>query len=269
MVKRISFLLFLLLLVFTCAGSFFDAAASRRQKIRVALKSDNCVSCHEKLKGPLEVSARYMEWHLSPHRANGVGCEKCHGGDPATSDLKSAHSLMLPPRDPRSRLNSKNLPETCGTCHKAVVSSFVESTHYGKLKDGGLGPSCITCHGHMASKIARYPSEGAAFCSFCHNTVNGPQPRRPEIPDRARVTLESIGRANYMVVWITDLLGEAQKKNIVAREEREDLRLLQVTLSEAKIGWHSFDLEGPRIKAERAFEEGIRIRDRLQKKLGR
>jgi hypothetical protein len=47
------------------------------------------------------------------------------------------------------------------------------------------------------------------------------------------------------------------------------MRLLQQLFLEAKVGWHAFTLEGPRVKAEKAFEESLRIRDQLMKKLGR
>ena len=120
----------------------------------------------------------------------------------------------------------------------------------------------------MASKIARNPSEGAAFCSFCHNTIDGIQPRRPDIPEKAQATLDSIWRVNSIVVWINGLVSEAEWKKIAVDEEKEDLRLLTITWKEAKTGWHTFSLEGPRIKADKAFEEGIRIKDQLAKKLG-
>ena len=160
MAKRISFLLFLML---TGAGALFDSAASKPQDRAPAPGSNKCVSCHSQLTGTSKISARYLEWHSSAHRAKAVGCEKCHGGDPTSSDLKKAHSGVLPPQNLRSRLHNTNLPETCGVCHKAVVSSFVESTHYVRLKDTGLGPSCIACHGHMASKIVAICSADIGF----------------------------------------------------------------------------------------------------------
>jgi hypothetical protein len=264
MQTRIILLLFVMV---TGAGWFFDSPDGRGQDIGSSIRNNKCVNCHSRLTGPAEMKARYVEWSLSAHQKNGVGCDQCHGGDP-TRNLKNAHSGMLPSQDPNSRLHKGNLPETCGRCHGAVVSSFVESTHYVKLKETGLGPSCITCHGHMALKVARDPIRGAAFCSFCHDTLNGLQPRRPDIPEKARVTLESINRANLTAARISDLLSEASKKGIAANEEREDLRLLQITLKEAKTGWHAFSLDGPRTKADRAFEEGVRIKDQLAKKLG-
>ena len=148
------------------------------------------------------------------------------------------------------------------------MNSFVGSTHYQRLKESGMGPSCTTCHRHMATAVARFPSEGATFCSFCHNTINGLQPRKPEIPENARATLEAIARGNSMLVWINDLLNEAQRKKIAVNEEKEALRLLQITLREAKTGWHVFNLSGARAKGDKAFEEGMRVKDQLAEKLG-
>jgi hypothetical protein len=81
--------------------------------------------------------------------------------------------------------------------------------------------------------------------------------------------MESIGRATYAVKLAQDLLKEAQDRRLDVAEQIEDMRLLQQLLQEAKVGWHSFTLEGTRVKAEKAFEEGLRIRDQLMKKLKR
>ena len=260
--------LLLLSLMVIGSGSFFDSQGGRSQESSQSIPGNTCVTCHSRITGASELRARYSEWQLSAHGAKGVGCQKCHGGDPTTRNLRMSHDRMLPSQDPKSRLHKSNLAETCGGCHDAIVSSFVESAHYVKLKESSLGPSCITCHGHMAKRAAKTPNEGAAYCSFCHDTLNGLQPRSPAIPEMARITLESIARASFVVARINDLLVEAQKKKIGANEEREDLRLLLITLQEAKAGWHAFSLNGPRTKADRAFEEGVRIKDRLAKKLG-
>ena len=158
---------------------------SASQENLARFKDNNCIGCHSRLSSPKAMSDRYADWHLSAHKESGIGCEKCHGGDPSVRDEKSAHKGVLPPSNAGSRLHQQNLPETCGTCHKEVTSSFVESTHYQKLKDSRLGPSCTTCHAHMASAIVTYPDEGAAFCAYCHNSLNGLQPQRPEIPAKA------------------------------------------------------------------------------------
>lgn len=233
-----------------------------------ALKNNNCVLCHSGLKSPV-LSGRYLEWQVSPHREAGVACNKCHGGDPAQRDPQKAHVGILPPSNKGSRLHLTNLPETCSECHTSIVNAFTESTHYERLKGSGFAPSCTNCHGHMASSVASYPSEGAAFCAHCHNSVNGILSPRPEIPSKAKVTLAAIFRTNHMVTWLSGLLREAEQKKLDVAAEKEDLRLLKGLLVETKVGWHAFHLDGPQTKADKGFEEGIRIRDQLLKKLGR
>jgi mono/diheme cytochrome c family protein len=120
----------------------------------------------------------------------------------------------------------------------------------------------------MASAVARYPSEGAAYCTYCHNPINGLQPQRPDIPKKAKTVLEALGRANYMSTWVNDLLKEAQQKKLSVTVEEEDIRLLKMLLQEAKAGWHSFNFEGAETKANKAYEEGLDIKERLSRKLG-
>jgi hypothetical protein len=214
------------------------------------------------------MSNRFLDWRASRHAAAGVTCDKCHGGDAAASDSPKAHAGMFPPGDRASRLHEINAPETCGSCHKAVVSSFVESEHYRLLKASEVGASCTSCHGHMGSSVARAPFEGESLCTFCHNTVNGPLPQRPDIVKKAKSTLDAIARTNYMVLWINQLLDQAGKKRLNVAAEKEDLRLLKVTLAEVKTGWHAFSLEGSATKAGKSFDEAVKVKDNLSKKLG-
>lgn len=257
----------LLFVVFAFLASSFAPSRSLGEQNLGALRSNNCVLCHSRIQSPV-LSGRYLEWHVSPHRAAGVGCNKCHGGDPAEPDSHKAHNGILPPSNKGSRLHLINLPETCGACHSSIVNAFTESTHYERLKSSGFAPSCTTCHAHMASSVARYPSEGAALCAHCHNTVNGILAPRPEIPNKAKVTLAAIFRTNHMVTWLNGLLREAEDKKLDVAGEKEEMRLLKGLLVEAKVGWHAFKLDGPQVKADKGFEEGVRIRERLAKKLG-
>jgi len=218
---------------------------------------------------PAEMSNRFLDWRASSHAGAGVTCDKCHGGDAIARDPAKAHAGVLPPSNRNSRLHEMNAPETCGRCHGAVFNSFIESEHYQRLKNSGLGPSCITCHSHMGSSVARAPSDGESLCTFCHNSVNGLLPQRPDIVKQAKTTLAGIARTNYMVAWIDELLGQAEKKKLNVTDEKEDFRLLKITLAEAKAGWHAFKLEAPAAKAEKSFDEAVKIKDKLSKKLGR
>lgn len=234
-----------------------------------AFENNQCVTCHARTTASPELTSRYLEWHFSKHAASGVGCERCHGGDPAAVAEADAHKGMLPPSDRASRTSRANLPETCGACHEAVVSSFVESTHFKRLKQSGLGPSCTTCHNHMASAVATSPVETANYCAYCHNSINGILDRRPEIPHRAQMFMESLARANSMRLWTADLIAEAERRGIDVSAERDQMRLLQGLLFEARSGWHGFGLDAVQTKADKAFDEGQRLRIAVQSKLGR
>ena len=106
-------------------------------------KDNSCVRCHARILEPLRVSSRYFGWHLSRHQETGVSCDRCHSADPVAEEQQKAHAGVLRPSVRESRLHWKNQPETCNACHQSVVSSFVTSMHYQRLKGVGLGPSSI------------------------------------------------------------------------------------------------------------------------------
>jgi hypothetical protein len=121
----------------------------------------------------------------------------------------------------------------------------------------------------MASSVATFPTEAATYCTLCHNSINGMLPQRPEIPAKARKVMESIGRATFALKFAQDRLKEALAQKVNVAEQTEDLRLLQQLVLETKVGWHAFNLDGVQVKADKAFAEGLRIRDELASKLER
>jgi nitrate/TMAO reductase-like tetraheme cytochrome c subunit len=235
------------------------------QQAQDKYKNNNCVACHSQLFDPLEVSNRYLEWQLSRHEETGVSCDKCHGGDPAAKDKEKAHAGVLPPADRRSRLHWKNQPETCKSCHQNVVSSFVDSVHYQRLQGIGLGPSCNTCHAHMATKVIYSPAETATLCGQCHDSINFIKPR-PEIPVRAKETMTALQRADAVINWSQLLIAESRRRNLQLGSEERDLKLAEDTLSNARIVWHAFDLDVVRNRADDAFHRGTKVKDELRKK---
>ncbi|MBI4469342.1 MAG: hypothetical protein HY650_08490 [Acidobacteria bacterium] len=266
MIKRLCLLSFIALLGLLTAGSGRSSSSSRGQEV---LSNNQCASCHARIANPLSLSNKYYEWHVSLHRDQGVGCERCHGGDPRTADKNKAHQQVFISTDPRSKVHPVQLPDTCKECHGAVVESFVESMHYQKLKASNLGPSCSTCHGHMASAVVQDAGEAAALCARCHNTVNGLMPARPEIPERAKEMVEAISRANGVIVWADRLLDAGQQKQIDLTEETKDLKSVRTALSEAKVDWHALKFDLVRKKADDSFDQGTRLKDRLLQKVYR
>ena len=230
-------------------------------------RDNNCVTCHSRISSPLRLTSRYGEWHMSTHREKLVGCDKCHGGDPKISDEKKAHAGMLPVKDPKSPLNHANLPETCRSCHQNVVSSFVESKHFQKLKTAGVGPSCTTCHAHMASQVLYSAEETAALCATCHNSPNNLMPANPEIPKRADETMQAIRRANTMVAWADRLMDEAEKRKLDVADLKREEKVVRALLAESKMGFHAFNLDVVRKKADECNEMGTRVKDALRAKI--
>lgn len=245
----------------------YGSALSQTQQEGAAFSKNHCVTCHSRLTAPLSVSSKYYDWHTSLHRDNGVGCEKCHGGDPTTDERERAHQGVFPADHPESRVHPAHLPETCQACHPRVVASFVESRHYQKLKESNMGPSCATCHEHMAAAVVQSPTEVAALCARCHNTVGGPLPPHPEIPERAQQVMEALNRANGMFVWADRLLEVGQEKKLDVTEEAHQLQAAKTVLSEAKVRWHALEFDVVRKKADQAFEQAGGVKDRLMKLL--
>jgi predicted CXXCH cytochrome family protein len=265
MLKKLCALIaFALIVAASAAGALTRPPA---QDTLAAFKGNGCVTCHSQTQAPLGLSSRYFEWHISAHKDKGVGCDKCHGGDPGTADKLKAHVGMLKPNDAKSRLHAKNLPETCASCHRGVTSAFVESRHFQQLKDSGVGPSCTTCHAHMASEVIYTAEQTATLCSTCHNSPNALMPKRPEIPGQAAEVMQAIRRANSIYVWADRLIEEGHRRKTDIAEEEKEMKVVGAMLAEAKVGWHAFNLEAVRRKADAAFEAGTKVKDSLRAKL--
>jgi hypothetical protein len=246
------------------ASAKLNGAAQRAEP---DYKNNNCVSCHSRLLEPLRVGNRYLEWQFSRHQEKGASCEKCHGGDASAKDKQMAHAGMSPASDPRSRLHWKNQPETCGACHQNVTSAFVESAHYKRLNGIGLGPSCTTCHAHMATRVIYSPVDTANLCSRCHNSINSLKPSQ-EIPARAKETMMALQRADYVIRWARLLLDNGRRMNLSLNEETNEFNTAEDGLREARVKWHTFDLDTVRKQADGAFIEGTKVREGLRKRLG-
>ncbi|MCI0391441.1 MAG: hypothetical protein MOB07_22090 [Acidobacteria bacterium] len=266
MQKKMSVVVFFISLCIATISGNTDKL-SHPQSAQAEFRDNNCVTCHARLSGPLRLTSRYAEWHISTHKEKAVSCEKCHGGDPKITDEKKAHAGVIAPRDVKSRLHPQNLPDTCNACHTGIVASFVESTHYQKLKGAGLGPSCTTCHQHMASQVLYTPEETAALCATCHNSPNKLMPPQPEVPQRANEVMQSIRRANLVVVWADSLFDEADRRKMDVSEEKREQKIVKAVLAEAKISWHAFNLDSVRRKADDAYEMGAKVKDSLRARL--
>ena len=133
----------------------------------LAEETNQCVACHEVEALPIALGHSFDDWRGSAHARGGVGCEKCHGGDPAATDAEAAHRGVLAAAEPGSLVNPMRLPATCGSCHTKELAAFDATSHARQLKSDGRGATCSTCHGAMATSLPS-PGELRLRCAVCH-----------------------------------------------------------------------------------------------------
>jgi nitrate/TMAO reductase-like tetraheme cytochrome c subunit len=161
---------------------------------------DACTACHRDptfLVKNKKLYDYFQQWDGSIHQQEGVTCQKCHGGNPKTTNKDQAHSAGVAASDASSGIYYAKIPQTCGKCHEDILEGFQKSNHYEHVapeEEDEQGPTCVTCHGSIDAEILDVNSVEAA-CARCHNfeTDNNPDttskrtttptfPRRPETP---------------------------------------------------------------------------------------
>ncbi len=154
-----------------------------------AQKKSSCIECHARLDDP-RLSAPAKLFDNDIHRARGLSCNDCHGGDP-NADTKEAA------KDPRKGYLGKpktlDIPAYCGKCHSDAnlmkrfnpslrvdqEREYYTSVH-GKLLKGGETrvATCVSCHSvHGIRAITDplssvYPSNVAETCAKCHGSAD-------------------------------------------------------------------------------------------------
>jgi formate dehydrogenase gamma subunit len=107
------------------------------------IKPLNCMQCHK--DAPVK-----HQFHPQIFRADGsngkpdVSCKNCHG----THDVIS-------PKVAGSKWHSTKYIESCGTCHKEIVSTYKTSQHFIAHSEGAKGaPDCLTCHKSQIASVS-------------------------------------------------------------------------------------------------------------------
>ena len=195
-----------------------------------------CASCHYANPGSPRPE-HLQSWDNSPHDRNNVGCEKCHGGNATSFEKSLAHRGILNSRNPRSQVNRRNLPTTCGACHVGPFVAFQDSTHYKLLQTAdGRGPTCSTCHGEVDGRLLSAKAV-ASRCDSCHGP-NGRAPRN----DRARQVREQYDALG--VVREEMKLAQSLIKRVSDTNRRaalaDELEQAQVPLTRAINAGHKF-----------------------------
>ncbi len=199
--------------------------------------NNSCITCHSDLKknGNKLVNFMVHNWKDSIHRKNGVNCQACHGGNPLKSTKKGAHIGVFRPSNPKSTIYYKNIPATCGKCHRAELRAFKLSYHYKHLETVGNGPNCVTCHGSMSTHILT-PETIAATCKHCHNYRLAID---PTVPGRAKSALLLISQSRLLL----NAYKTVYRKGKTTAKTAWELNNARSNLDKAISSWHKFNLE--------------------------
>jgi hypothetical protein len=225
---------------FLLAIAAFAAASAQQSR---------CADCHFASAPPASAAGsrdweiHLRNWDLSAHSRAGVGCDRCHGGDPGTFEPLPAHRGILHWTNPASPVHRVNLPRTCGVCHAGPFVAFQKSRHYALLQGNNpVVPTCTTCHG-SAGENRPSPASLQRECASCHRP--GRPDEHPEHPALGRKMLEGVRDSRAMLKEATSLIQRVKDPARRARLEQA-ARQVDVPLTQATQAGHAFvydDLE--------------------------
>ncbi len=161
-------------------------AALLRCVVQTSAQSNNsCIACHSTLDGPLGEPAKLFEHDI--HRARGLACNDCHGGNPNRADKEGAKDLGW---GYVAKPTAQQIPAFCGKCHSDAafmkkynpglrvdqVQEYFTSVHGNRLKTGDKNvATCVSCHGVHGIRAPNdplssvYGANVAETCSKCHS----------------------------------------------------------------------------------------------------
>ena len=195
-----------------------------------------CADCHFANSGKPNPTHLH-EWDSSAHERAGVGCEKCHGGNPNTVESFLAHQSIVRGRGPETPTHLSRLPRTCGGCHTGPYVQFQKSRHAELLEHGDYnGPTCSTCHGNVAAYLLS-PKGLESECNSCHG--RGKKAERLEYGADARALLQNVQEVRKLLNTARPIIKRT--KDVALRTSREyDYEQAQVPLTEAVHAGHAF-----------------------------
>ena len=148
-------------------------------------EKDNCATCHLEI-GDDRVTAPAKAYADDIHKAKGLGCIACHGGDAREEGMEA----MNPAKGYIGKPRREQIPELCGRCHSDAqfmkrynpalrvdqVAEYWTSVHgrrLRELKDPKVAV-CVSCHPAHAirppsdPKSSVHPLRVAETCGRCH-----------------------------------------------------------------------------------------------------
>lgn len=141
--------------------------------------SGSCAACHS--------SPAFLAKHEIPfahpvemYKASVHGRAVAAGNSKAAtcSDCHGSHAIFEA-RDPRSKVNRWNVPQTCGACHGEIARTYTASIHGQAVGNGATdAPVCTDCHGEhviLAPSEPESPVNPARVsfvtCGRCHGST--------------------------------------------------------------------------------------------------
>ena len=234
--------------LFVCVLGIAAPASSQQSR---------CADCH--FSRPEAPAPDHLsDWDRSAHSGSNVGCERCHRGDASTFESLVAHRGILNSMNPKSPVNRRNLPATCGACHTGPFVAFQKSQHFALLEKGDTRvPVCSTCHGTVGSRRPS-PKSLEAQCRQCHGP-NGIAPRA-ERAEAARTLYEELNQTRDLFKSTRSLLNRVTDKT---RRSQLDAsyQQVEVPLIQAVHAGHEFTYENLK-------ERLVVARQRLEALLG-
>lgn len=213
----------------------------------------SCVDCHKSPNTATTAPHSVDDWSQSAHAKAGIGCEACHGGDPAAKDRPTAHAGLLSSTDEKSRIYYKNIPETCGACHQEELTAFKTSVHYKKLEEEGRGPNCATCHGSMANHVLS-PEQMQGTCTLCHHT-----------PVNAYAAATALEQSRSALKRLEKRLAAAKKKGVKGLDPIEADYAREVAGHKADLAqWHAFETDKVSVAAQSLTKQTMETLEKLR-----
>lgn len=206
---------------------------------------NSCVQCHQGLPADTFIGAKFASWKDSLHDREGITCDRCHAGNPSAGQKDAAHAGVFNSASLQSRVYYKNVPGTCGACHRRDFNIFRQSLHYALLEKTGAGPTCVTCHDSHATRVLS-PRQLPGTCEQCHNPRRGIS---PQVPSHAQALL--------LLINETSLLEKCVAPQV--RDKSDDWRRSRASLKNLRDEWHAFNLNQVQASILAAYETIARL----------
>ncbi|MDO9073553.1 MAG: hypothetical protein Q7U73_09820 [Rubrivivax sp.] len=122
-----------------------------------------CGGCHEDMMVNYEGSVHARALLKAGLTAAAPSCSSCHG----KHDIREK-------AEAKAKTSRANIPDTCGSCHTAILAEWKDSAHGTALAGDKKGPVCSTCHESHAVKRPDTADSRHAMsdgCGNCHEKI--------------------------------------------------------------------------------------------------